>query len=156
MVILCVLHHLRSKGQNKMTAMHVLAKYGVPSSCSQHRHSIFHKSRLPRTLACDNLHLHKMTILNRYIPEPNGQTSIIDILQRYPELVLAVENLEHIMPYIARNPSETWWKCKDNCSKPLAFWITLLVWGIAASTHKGPAKGLRVDGSNTEDRKLEL
>jgi hypothetical protein len=97
-----------------------------------------------------------VTILRRYIPKPHSQTGIIDVPKRYLELLLAVEYLEHIMPYGARNPSERRWKYKHSCSVPLAFWITFLVWRIAASTHKGPAKKLRFNDSDTEDRKLEL
>lgn len=156
MIVSCMLHHLRSKGQEKVTAVHVFAKYGVPSSCSQHCHHIFHKNCLLRTLSSDKSHLHKLTILNRYVPEPQGQASIIDVPQRYLELLLAVKDLEHIMTYGLRNPSERRWKYKDNCSVPLAFWITVLVWRIAASTHKRSAKWLRLNDSDTEDPKLEL
>ena len=50
----------------------------VPPSCSQCRHR-----RLPQKLGYSERQFdpHETTILNRYIPEPNGQTNIIEVPQ---------------------------------------------------------------------------
>ena len=113
MIIGGMLHHWLSKSQRHVPAIAVPAKYRLPSSFLQHRHRVWHKLRLAALGPISrNSHLHEVTILCPYIPKPLGQTNIIDVPQRHPELVPTVENLERIVPYRARDSSERWWETK--------------------------------------------
>lgn len=119
-------HHWLSESQNHVLAIAVPAKYRVPSSFLQHCHRAWHKVRLAALRpASINLHLHEMTILNPYMSKPLDhkpldQTNIIDVPQRHPEFVLAIEDLEYIVSYRARDSSKRWWESNAIRRAPLA------------------------------------
>lgn len=113
MIIDGMLHDWLSEGQRHVPAIAVPAKYRFPSSFLQHRHRVWHKLRLAALRpASINFHLQEMAILNPNVSKPLGQTNIIDVPQRHFEFVLAIEDLECIVSYRARDSSERWWETK--------------------------------------------